>query len=146
MSSSMSNANNKRTYKKAPIVIKQHLNGEEKKQLIKCVKNMIKKSKENKKIAIKEEKDNKKKMQREENKKRAMEKDKKFREIAKSLTNQEKKNLLSIKYKNLLVTCSDTDLALDIILQETSSSIYIGMIKNGLYQEMKEEIVTRIEI
>tara|TARA_Y100000992_G_scaffold166378_1_gene111792 strand:+ start:17 stop:340 length:324 start_codon:yes stop_codon:yes gene_type:complete len=107
---------------------------------------MIKKSKENKKIAIKEDKDNKKKKQREENKIKAIEKDKKFREIAKSLTDQEKKNLLSIKYKNLLVTCSDTDLALDIILQETSNSIYIGMIKNGLYQEMKEEIVTRIEI
>ena len=146
MSSSMSNANNKRTYKKAPIVIKQHLNGEEKKQLIKCFKNMIKKSKENKKIAIKEDKDNKKKKQREENKIKAIEKDKKFREIAKSLTDQEKKNLLSIKYKNLLVTCSDTDLALDIILQETSNSTYIGMIKNGLYHKMEDEIVTRIEI
>lgn len=146
MSSSMSNANNKRSYKKAPIVIKQHLNGEEKKKLLKCFKNMIKQSKEKKKSMIKEEKDSKKKKQREENKIRAMEKDKHFREIAKSLTDEEKKNLLSIKYKNLLVTCSDTELALDIILKETSNSTYIGMIKNGLYHKMEEEIVTRIEI
>lgn len=143
----MSSVENKRTYKKAPLVIKKFLNSKTKQQLIKTTKNLIKKKKQenmNMDKKIKQQNKQENKLKKLEYKKSEHQKAK---NIVKSLSLYEKKDMIIFKYKKLLSLCSNVDLAIEELMKISNNTIYVDMIKKGFYNHIKrEEIYTRIEV
>lgn len=132
---STSNTQTKRGYRKTPTVIKKFFTKENKIEIEKLTKLIIKKQKKNLKQEQKIQKKNEKKNKRQEKNELKEGELKKLRNIVKSLTKEEKEHLLVQNYSgifSIIEIKKNIDLAMKEIFDNTTNEDYLKMLKKGL--------------
>ena len=132
---STTNTQTKRGYRKTPTVIKKFFTKENKIEIEKLTKLIIKKQKKNLKEEQKLQEKKEKKNKRQEKKELKEGELKKMKMIVKSLTKEEKENLLLQNYSgifSMIEIKKNIDLAMKEIFDNTTNEDYLKMLKKGL--------------
>tara|TARA_Y100000992_G_scaffold177294_1_gene119514 strand:- start:4455 stop:4913 length:459 start_codon:yes stop_codon:yes gene_type:complete len=132
---STTNEQTKRGYRKTPTVIKKFFTKENKIEIEKLTKLIIKKQKKNLKEEQKLQEKKEKKEKRQEKNELKEGKLKKMKMIVKSLTKEEKENLLLQNYSgifSMIEIKKNIDLAMKEIFDNTTNEDYLKMLKKGL--------------
>ena len=133
--STTTNAQTKRGYRKTPTVIKKFFTKENKIEIEKLTKLIIKKQKKNLKEEQKLQEKKEKKNKRQEKNELKEGELKKMKMIVKSLTKEEKENLLLQNYSgifSMIEIKKNIDLAMKEIFDNTTNEDYLKMLKKGL--------------
>ena len=132
---STTNTQTKRGYRKTPTVIKKFFTKENKIEIEKLTKLIIKKQKKNLKEEQKLQEKKEKKNKRQEKNELKEGELKKMKMIVKSLTKEEKENLLLQNYSgifSMIEIKKNIDLAMKEIFDNTTNEDYLKMLKKGL--------------
>lgn len=132
---STTNAQIKRSYRKTPTVIKKFFTKENKIKIEKLIKLIIKKQKKNLKQEQKTQEKKEKKNKRQEKNDLKEGELKKMKMVVKSLTKEEKENLLLQNYSgifSMIEIKKNIDLAMKEIFDNTTNEDYLKMLKKGL--------------
>ena len=132
---STTNTQTKRGYRKTPTVIKKFFTKENKIEIEKLTKLIIKKQKKNLKEEQKLQEKKEKKNKRQEKNELKEGELKKMKMIVKSLTKEAKENLLLQNYSgifSMIEIKKNIDLAMKEIFDNTTNEDYLKMLKKGL--------------
>ena len=132
---STTNTQTKRGYRKTPTVIKKFFTKENKIEIEKLTKLIIKKQKKNLKEEQKLQEKKEKKNKRQEKNELKEGELKKMKMIVKSLTKEEKENLLLQNYSgifSMIEIKKNINLAMKEIFDNTTNEDYLKMLKKGL--------------
>jgi hypothetical protein len=132
---STTNRQTKRGYRKTPTVIKKFFTKENKIKIEKLIKLIIKKQKKNLKQEQKTQEKKEKKNKRQEKNDLKEGELKKMKMVVKSLTKEEKENLLLQNYSgifSMIEIKKNIDLAMKEIFDNTTNEDYLKMLKKGL--------------